>query len=105
MDHLHDEILQQARGIFPAFYKVATTDDETWFDALVLAHVRMNLAMRIPRMFHPVRRQLERECNEVEQRFMNARDKVRECPTFRALAAGDRKRIEAVLFEVFPSTA
>lgn len=104
MDHPHDAILQQARRSFVAFYSTATPTDATWFDALVLAHVSLTEGMMIPRDSYPDRMKLERDCNEVERRFMEARDRVRECSTFRRLVPGDRRRIEAVLFELFPPT-
>ncbi len=105
MDHPYDAVLQQARRSFAAFYDTATTTDATWFDGLVLAHVTLTEGMKIPRESLPDRLDLERACDEAEQRFMKARDAVRECSTFRRLVPGDQKRIEAVLFELFPPTS
>lgn len=104
MDHPHDAILQQARRSFAAFYNAATPKDATWFDALVLAYVALTEGLKIPRESYPNRRKLERDCDEAERRFMNARDRVRICSTFRSLVPGDQKRIQAVLFELFPPT-
>ena len=61
----------------------------------------------IPREIVPAaeRADLERACDEVERRFMQARDQVRECSTFRALVPGDQRRIKTVLFELYPPTA
>ncbi len=104
MDHPHDAILQQARRSFAAFYSTASPTDATWFDALVLAHVALTEGMKIPRQSHPDRIQLERDCDKTEREFMRAREQVRKCGTFRGLVPGDQKRIEAVLFQLFPPT-
>ena len=107
MDNADDDFLQDARQLFEAFYVVATPDDRTWFDALIRAHVALSRGTKIPRelLSAAERGRLERACDKAERKFMEARDRVRECPTFRKLVPGDQRRIEAVLFELYPPTA
>jgi hypothetical protein len=42
-------VLEEARRSFSAFYRVATAEDQTWFDALVLAHVALTRAINVSR--------------------------------------------------------
>ena len=103
----NDRLLDEARHSFRAFYSVVTPDDATWFDSLVLAWAALRNGISIPREFVAAdeRNSLERACDEAERKFMRARDRVRDCPTFRKLVPGDQRRIAAVLFELYLPTA
>ena len=107
MHNADDRFLQDARQLFDAFYAVATLDDRTWFDALIRAHVALSRGTTIPRevLSDAERSRLERACDKAERKFMEARDQVRACATFRKLVPGDRRRIESVLFDLYPPTA
>jgi hypothetical protein len=103
---MDDPVLQEARRSFRAFYSIATPDDATWFDALIVAHAALTQGMSIPRELVPAedRGDLEHACDDAERNFMQARDRVRECPTFRKLVLGDQRRIALVLFELYLPT-
>ena len=75
-------------------------------DALVHAWTNVTQGMKIPRerVSPEHRAELERVVNFAERTFMKARDRVRECSTFRQLVPGDQKRIAAIIFELYPPT-
>ena len=75
-------------------------------DALVRARTNVTQGLKIPReQVSPEHRaELERVVNYAERTFMQARDRVRECSTFRKLVPGDQRRIAAIIFELYPPT-
>src|SRR5688572_6769979 len=95
-------VLQEARLLFGAYYGTAIADDETLMDTLVMAYTTLTKGMTIPRELVSAdnRSDLEYACDEVERRFMQARDRVQNCATFQKLVKSDQKRIAAILFEV-----
>lgn len=95
-------LLAQARRSFRAFYDIATPDDQTWFDALVLGHWALNQGASAPRENMPDRAGFEKAADETERRFMQARDNVRNCATFAKLEPGHQQRIVDNLFEPLP---
>ena len=97
----YDELRAEARRSFRAFYTVATPHDAPLLDSLVIAYVTLRQATNIPRELIPAQERtvIERDCNEVEQRFMIACERVQQCATFRKLVPGDQRRIKAILFD------
>jgi hypothetical protein len=95
--------LELARRSFRAFYSIATPEDALWMDALVLSWTAFVQNTTIPRqvLSEGIRDHVERSGNRVELLFMRVRDRVRECPTFHKLVAGDQRRIALVLFDPF----
>jgi hypothetical protein len=72
-------------------------------DALLQTHAAVTLCIKAPRSpANPLRDHLERVTDATERAFTEARESVRGCETFRSLCPGDQRRIEAVLFEVYP---
>jgi hypothetical protein len=100
-------LLHEARRLFGAFYGIATADDTTWFDSLVMPREAFTRAANFPRIAvgTPEGDALERACDEAERRFMRARDQVRGSPSFKKLHAADQKRIADIVFEAFPPWA
>lgn len=98
----HD-LLAPIRDLYGAFYSAATPADALRMDMLLCMHAAVTLAIQAPRNpVNPIGPELERVTFDVEQAFTTARELVRECPTFRGLCEGERKRIEATLFDLFP---
>jgi hypothetical protein len=72
-------------------------------DVLQQTHAALNLLIKEPRNpTNPLRDHLERVTDATERAFTAAREAGRGCETFRGLCAGDQRRIENVLFEVYP---
>lgn len=71
-------------------------------NALVIGRVAVANLFNTPRggLPGPLLHEFERTTNAVEQLFTVGREALRSCPTFTALAATDRAKIERELFEV-----
>jgi hypothetical protein len=95
-------VLRAARSQFSVFYGMATAEDVAWMDSLVLSHWAYRHGTSVSRALLPdgYRQTFERACDVAEQKFMLARDRVRECETFRRLVPGHQQRIAGVLFEI-----
>src|SRR5687768_1841824 len=66
---------------------MADWHEQECMDNLVLQHAAFSRAANLPReLVTPAdRNQLEHACDEIERRFVAARDSVRNCRTFRSL--------------------
>src|SRR5687768_16599931 len=91
----HHPVLREARLLFGAFYGTAIADDQNLMDTLIMAYTTLTRGITIPREVVPAddRSDLEHACDEVERRFMQARDRVRNCSSFQKLVKSDQKRI------------
>jgi hypothetical protein len=96
-----EEKRAEARRRFPAFYCSATQADAAMFDSLVLGHAAYSAALKTTRDMEPgLRRPLELLTNHIEQLYLNRRDWVSECATFKALSGADQLAIKGTLFAV-----
>lgn len=96
--------LADARNLFRAFYSTASGDDAVLMDRLLCVHAAVTLAIDYPHMpGDPLRGELEKVTDTTERAFTELREAVRSCRTFRRLCEGDQRRIENVLFELFPA--
>lgn len=97
--------LRESRVLFRAFYAGASVDDAAAMDFLVKAYISAMLGILLPRknVSDSRRMQLERDCDQAEREFLQARDQVRSCLTYRSLASKDRRRV-ASLFELHMPT-
>jgi hypothetical protein len=103
---MDNPVLEEARRSFRVFYNDALPDEATWMDSLVLAWVALRRGVSIPREVVPAadRGSLERACDDAERNFMQARERVQACATFRKLCPGDTRHIAVVVFELYPPT-
>src|SRR5688572_4985343 len=85
-------VLHAARLLFGAFYGIAIADDENLMNTLVMAYTGLTQGMKIPRELVPAdnRSDLEHACDNVERRFMQARDRVRNCLIQKAREIGPK---------------
>jgi hypothetical protein len=97
-------LLYDARADFPAFYVAASEADAFLHDSLVLGYAAIVALTNAPRedLPDPMRQPVERAIDAFDQLFAACREAVRACPTFAALDAGERARIERKLFRVPP---
>ena len=86
----NDPVVQEARRTFAAFCGSATVADAMLMDALVHAWTAVTQGMTTPRegVSAEHRAELERVVDFTERTFMKARDRVRECSSFRQLVPG-----------------
>jgi hypothetical protein len=97
------DTLADARKEFRGYYSIATTPDAVLMDELINMFTLLTLAINHPRdPGNPMRHELEKVTDATDQGFAAAREAVRSCQTFHNLCAGDQRRIENVLFEVYP---
>ena len=95
--------LADARKEFRAFYSIATESDAVRMDTLINKFSLLTLAIRRQRPTEdPKRAEIEKVTTSIERAFIDSREAVRGCQTFKALCAGDQRRIENVLFSPFP---
>jgi hypothetical protein len=96
-------LLDAARRDFPGFYASATRDDAVLLDVLIRVHAAFSDCMALPRDMPPaLRAHVVSLSNALEQSFLTAQQAVRQSPSFRALRASDRARIEAAVFQLNP---
>ena len=97
-----DAYVEAARAEFKAFYSKATPIDSTKMDRLIHLHRVLAEAYKARQMpGAPQPDPTARSTNSAEREFIRTRFEISNCPTFRALTPGDRKRIESVLFDPF----
>ena len=99
-----DPVPQEARRSLRAFYSIASSDDATWMNTLVLAHVALTQGTNIGRdvLSDTKRPNRESSSDKAEEYYRQARERVRGCRTFQTLVSDDQARIATTLFKLYP---
>lgn len=94
--------LARARRDFPQFYLLASPEEESAMDGLVLSHVATRDNFRVPRQFLSprLRADVDRVTDAFEQLFTALREAVRASAAYARVDDEERAKIERELCEI-----